>query len=63
MCISVSKVPKTLENKGFFLDTDKKIMCIYVYHLYQMCISSGSASFSLSVVVEKPLYSKYTVHG
>ena len=46
MCISVSKVQKTLENKGFFLDTDKKIMCIYVYHLYQMCISSGSASSS-----------------
>ena len=51
MCISVSKVPKTLENKGFFLDTDKKIMCIYVYHLYQMCISSGSASPSSVVVV------------
>ena len=43
MCISVSKVPKTLENKGFFLDTDKNFMCIYVYHLYQMCISSGTA--------------------
>ena len=25
MCISVSKVPKTLENKGFFLDTDKNL--------------------------------------
>lgn len=51
MCISVSKVPKTLENKGFFLDTDKNFMCIYVYHLYQMCISSGSAPL-FSVAVE-----------
>lgn len=44
MCISVSKVPKTLENKGFFLDTDKNLCVSDVYHLYQMCISSGSAS-------------------
>ena len=51
MCISVSKVPKTLENKGFFLDTDKNLCVSDVYHLYQICISSGSAS-SLSVVVE-----------